>query len=73
MEIRQLSVTDGMIGVSVEELDIRRKYGLNIIAIEQGRTTYIGVSSQHRFHKDDNVTAIGRVENFKRFVAAMEK
>lgn len=72
MEIQQFSVTDSMVGISVEELDVRQKYGLNIIAIGQEHTTDIEVSPKYRFRKGDSITAIGKVENFKRLVADIE-
>ena len=72
MEIQQFSVTDSVVGISVEELDVRQKYGLNIIAIGQEHTTDIEVSPKYRFRKGDSITAIGKVENFKRLVADIE-
>ena len=72
MEIQQFSVTDSMVGISVEELDVRQKYGLNIIAIGQEHTTDIEVSPKYRFRQGDSITAIGKVENFKRLVADIE-
>ena len=53
--------------VSVQDFNIRRKYNLNILAIEHDRSTDIEVSPDYRFVKDDIVVVIGKVENVKRF------
>ena len=43
VEIQQIPVTKAMIGRSVQEMNIRQQYGLNIIAIERERVTDIEV------------------------------
>ena len=67
VEIQQVPVGERMVGVSVQDFNIRRKYNLNIIAIEHDRSTDIEVSPDYRFVKDDIVVVIGKVENVKRF------
>lgn len=44
IEVQQIQATDRIAGISVEDLDLRRKYGLNIIAIETNGTTDIEIS-----------------------------
>ena len=67
VEIQQLPVSSKMVGITVQEFNIRQRYGLNIIAIEREHTTDIEVSPQYRFAEDDIIVVIGRVENIKRF------
>lgn len=67
VEIQQIPVTEAMIGRSVQEMDIRRQYGLNIIAIERERVMDIEVPPQYRFREGDILVVIGKVENIKRF------
>ena len=67
VEIQQVPVGERMVGVSVQDFNIRRKYNLDIIAIEHDRSTDIEVSPDYRFVKDDIVVVIGKVENVKRF------
>lgn len=67
VEIQQIPVTEAMIGRSVQEMNIRQQYGLNIIAIERERVTDIEVSPQYRFNEGDIIVVIGKVENIKRF------
>lgn len=67
VEIQQVPVGSRMIGVSVQDFNIRRKYNLNIIAIEHGNSTDIEVSPDYRFRQEDIVVVIGKVDNVKRF------
>lgn len=67
VEIQQVPVGDRMVDVSVQDFNIRRKYNLNIIAIEHGSSTDIEVSPDYRFVKEDIVVVIGKVDNVKRF------
>ena len=67
VEIQQVPVGDRMVGVSVQDFNIRRKYNLNIIAIEHGNSTDIEVSPDYHFSKGDIVVVIGKVDNVKRF------
>lgn len=69
VEIQQIPVTAVMVGKSVQEMNIRQRYGLNIIAIERERVTEIEVSPQYRFSVGDIIVVIGKVENIKRFEA----
>ena len=72
VEIQQFSVTDSMIDVSVKELDVQRKYKLNIIAIDRGAITDLEISPEYHFHRGDSIILIGRIKNFKKFVADLE-
>ena len=47
VEIRQISVPESMLGASVIELNIRKKYGLNIIAVQNGHETNIEDPANH--------------------------
>lgn len=67
VEIQQVPAGERMVGVSVQDFNIRRKYNLNIIAIEHGNSTDIEVSPDYHFSKEDIVVVIGKVDNVKRF------
>ena len=49
-----------MIGKSIEETEIRQKYRLNIIAIENGDETNIEVIPDYRLRRDDIIVVIGK-------------
>ena len=67
VEIRQVQVPQPLIGRSVEETEIRQKYKLNIIAIENGRDTNIEVTPDYRLKADDIIVVIGKVDNIDAF------
>lgn len=67
VEIRQISISDEMVGHSLEELKIRKKYGLNIIAIENNGETTIEVLPEYLFQHNDIVVVIGKVSHIDEF------
>ena len=71
IEIRQIKVSERIVGVSVEELEIRRKYGLNIIALEHNAMTDIEIKPSYQFRSGDVLVVIGKVDNINRFVDNM--
>ena len=67
IEVQQIQATDRIAGISVEDLDLRRKYGLNIIAIETNGTTDIEISPTYRIRPEDVLVVIGKVANIQKF------
>lgn len=67
VEIRQIQVSGKRAGESIEEMSVRKKYNLNIIAIEHDKTTNIEVEPGYRLEKGDVVVVIGKVDNIERF------
>ena len=66
VEIRQISVPESMLGASVIELNIRKKYGLNIIAVQNGHETNIEIAQDYRFREGDVLVVIGKIKNIDR-------
>ena len=66
-EVRRIQVTDPLIGVSIREADTRRKYGLNIIAIEHNQHTDVDFPSDYCVREGDIVCVIGQTKNVERF------
>ena len=66
-EIRQIQVPDRLIGKTIEETEIRQKYRLNIIAIEDGDETDIEVMPDYRLCQGDIIVVIGKVDNIDVF------
>ena len=56
-----------MIGKTIEETEIRQKYRLNIIAIEDGDETDIEVMPDYRLCQGDIIVVIGKVDNIDVF------
>ena len=67
VEIRRIQIDSGILGSTVQEIDARRKYGINIIAIERDRQTQVDFSPQFCFQSGDIITVIGKVDNIDRF------
>ena len=66
VEIRQISVPESMLGASVIELNIRKKYGLNIIAVQNVNETNIEIAPDYRFQEGDVLVVIGKIKNIDR-------
>ena len=67
VEITEISITQVIAGKTVLELDLRKTYGLNIIAVEHDRRTDTEVGPDYRFQQGDIIVVIGKTQNVKRF------
>ena len=67
VEVRKIQVTDQLVGVTIREADTRRKYNLNIIAIEHDHHTDVDFPSDYRFRKGDVICVVGQTGNIERF------
>ena len=73
IEIRRIQVDGGLIGKSIHEADVRRQYGVNIIAVERNHQTQVDFSPQYRFQAGDIVAVIGKGSNIDRFEQALQE
>ena len=71
-EVRRIEISTPFLGLSVREADTRRKYGLNIIAIEHDKHTDVEFSSDYRFQRGDIICVIGQTENIERLENDMQ-
>ena len=72
VEGRRIQATDRLIGLTVREADTRRKYNLNIIAIEHCHRTDVEFPSDYRFQEGDVVCVIGQTGNIEKFENAIQ-
>ena len=72
-EIYEMMIPDKYVGKSVQEVDLRAKYGLNIIAIERGESTITDISPNYRFEFGDGIVVIGRIDSIQRFESDQER
>lgn len=72
VEVRRIQATDCLIGLTVREADTRRKYNLNIIAIEHCHRTDVEFPSDYRFQEGDVVCVIGQTGNIEKFENAIQ-
>ena len=67
VEVRRIQVGGKLVGKTIQEIDVRRTYGINIIAIERNHQTDVEFSAQYCFQDGDSVTVIGNVEKIDNF------
>lgn len=67
IEISELTLTDKLIGESVADINIRKKLGLNIIAIMHNGKTITNIEPEYQFEKGDVMAVIGNRKNIEQF------
>lgn len=72
IDITEIHLTKRISGVSVYDMDLRKKFGLNIIALKRDSEIIIEISSEYCFHEDDVITVIGKKQNIQRFAKYLE-
>ncbi len=61
--IFEVEVPKSWDGKTLEELDIRHKYNLNIMAFKHGRTMTVNIDSNTRFSEGDIILVIGEIKD----------
>jgi len=67
IEVSELTLTDKLIGESVAGINIRKKLGLNIIAIMHNGKTITNIEPEYQFEKGDVMVVIGNRKNIEQF------
>ena len=70
IEIQQVPVSDSLVGKTIREINIRKKYSLNNIAIEHQQDTIIEFAPDYEFLKEDIIVVIGKLQNIRKFERA---
>jgi trk system potassium uptake protein TrkA len=65
--IVEIKVSNQMVGKSLRELDIRAKYGCNVIAIKQQEKLIIPPSGEDPLKPEDILVIVGNNENLEKF------
>ena len=68
IEIIEIEISNKMINKTILELDLRKKYKLNVIAIRHDEESNIEVRPDCILHEGDTIAVIGREENVTRFI-----
>lgn len=68
VEIVEVELTDKMIGKSILDLDLRKCYSLNVIAIHHEKGIELEFLPSYQLKKGDVVVVIGKEENVSRFI-----
>lgn len=67
VEIAELPAPPSMTGKKISELPLRKKYGLNIIAIERGSETEVEIDPQSTINPGDILILIGKTDKLRSF------
>lgn len=67
VDLAEVSLPERLNGVTVKESDLRRSYGLNIVAISRGGKTITDVLPQEVLQSGDSLLLIGSYAGFRKF------
>ena len=67
VEVRRITAGGRVIGRTVQELDVRKVYGINIIAVEQDGRNEVEFTGSYRFWQGETITVNGKVDKRERF------
>ena len=67
IEIVEIAIPKRYVGVKLSESDIRKKYNLNIVAIERDDNIDINISPNHVFKENDAIVVVGNTNNIAEF------
>ena len=67
VEVRRIQVGGKLVGASVQELNVRKVYGINIIAVERDHQTNVEFDPSYRFAAEDIIAVIGKVDKIDNF------
>lgn len=65
--ILEYNLTDKLANKTVEQSDLRKKYGLNIIAIVHDGETITNITPDRTLEENDKIVVIGKKDNLNRF------
>lgn len=65
--IAEIKVTDRSIGKRLSELDLQRKYNVNLVAIQRGDKTILSFSEEEQVEANDLIVVIGKNTDIEKF------
>ena len=66
VEVRRIQVGGKLVGATVQELNVRQVYGINVIAVERDHQTNVEFSPQYRFSGEEIIAVIGKIDKIDR-------
>lgn len=67
VEVRRIVVGGPVVGKSIQELDVRRNFGINIIAVERNGRTDVEFTADYRFAQGDTIAVVGKIDKIDHF------
>lgn len=64
--IMEIRVFDEWVGKTLMELDMRKKYAVNVIAVRRGEEIDITIGADDTFEAEDTLIVIGHIEDLKK-------
>ena len=65
----EVAVPERWVGQTVGELNIRRKYGINLLGLKKGGKTDVSVTPDTHLTKDVTILALGEYQTLKKCFA----
>ena len=72
VEVRRIVVGGHVVGRSIQDLDVRKAYGINIIAVEREGRTDVEFTANYRFAQGNTITVVGQADKIDRFEQEMQ-
>ena len=73
MTIAEFKLPEYLINKTIEKCDLRKDFGLSIIAIESKKCTYTEVDPKYILNKDDILVLVGSNKNINKFEKFIQK
>jgi trk system potassium uptake protein TrkA len=73
ISILELKLTSKMAGQSVLQMDLRKNFNVNIIAIQQGDTATAEINPECILNENDVIVVVGKKENISKFEKYLAK
>lgn len=67
ISITELKLTSKVAGETVQQVNLRKKFKLNIIAIETNELATINITPELKLKEDDVIVVVGKTEDIRRF------
>lgn len=64
--IFEVDMPESWIGKTVIEVDVRRKYGINIMGIKESGRLNLTITPETRFHAADTILVLGKYKNLQK-------
>lgn len=65
--IYEITVPEKWIGRTVFDVDVRKKYGINIMAIKRSGEMILNITPQTDFTKDDTILVLGHTKDMQKY------
>ena len=67
IEIVEITIPKRYVGIKLADTDIRKRFQLNVIAIERDENIDINVSPSHVFEEKDAIVVVGNTDSIAEF------